>query len=585
MIVRLRGRILAGLAVLAAALLALLVLAPAASAHAVVVGSDPTDGQRLASPPAKVTIRFDEAVGLSLGYLRVVDAAGRRVDAGTVTHPGGVGSSISVALKPSLPDGTYLASFRVVSADSHPVIGSLRFVIGNGPLSLSGTPASGTTTQRSVTVALAVVHWLSFAGVGLVGGCWLVFSIWPSGQRQLAVRRAVWAGWIAAVAGAVGEFLLQGPYAAGTGLATIGRTELLDATLHVNSGQLLSLRLVLIGVLGLVLTALFTDDLRRRPSWGPEAAAMVGVGIVVTYAATGHSQSANPRWLAVLVDSLHLSAMIVWLGGLAILVVAAFARSRPAPADPDAYADADADDDADAEADDADADAAELAAGLPIFSRVALGAVVTLAVTGTVQAWREVGTVDAITTTMYGRLVVAKVALFIGLVVLGYFARRIVQRRDWTQARSNGPLTRMRRALLVEVIVGAAVLGVTGVLIAQPPGKVALAAERSKPVSATVVLVRGGASAATVAVNPGRHGAVDVQITITGGSTPTAVSATAALPGKQLGPYPLKLVSSGARSYSASGLILPSAGTWQLTLTVQTSEFDAITAVAQVHLS
>ena len=54
---------------------------------------------------------------------------------------------------------------------------------------------------------------------------------------------------------------------------------------------------------------------------------------MVTFAASGHAQSANPRWLAVLVDALHLTAMIVWLGGLVMLLVAAFGRRPAAGAD------------------------------------------------------------------------------------------------------------------------------------------------------------------------------------------------------------------------------------------------------------
>ena len=50
----------------------------------------------------------------------------------------------------------------------------------------------------------------------------------------------------------------------------------------------------------------------------------------------------------------------------------------------------------------------------------------TLAVTGTIQAWREIGAVDAITSTRYGQLVLIKVVLFLGLVGLGYLARRVL---------------------------------------------------------------------------------------------------------------------------------------------------------------
>jgi copper transport protein len=629
-----RLRVRAVLLLLAGFGLLLLLVAPSASAHAVVVSSDPTDGSRLAKAPATVTVQFDEAVGLDLGYLRAVDSAGRRVDKGSAVHPGGDGSKISVALVAGLGDGSYLASYRVVSADSHPVAGSIRFVVGNGPLGIGGGPSGTTKVDAAVATVLAIVHWLSFAGVGLVGGSWLIFSVWPSGQRRRAIRRAIWTGWGFAAVGAVGEFLIQGPYAAGGGLSTALRGQLLDATLHVNAGQLLSLRLVLLGVLGAVLTALLADEERRRPTWGTEAAAIVGVGIVVTYAATGHSQSANPRWLAVLVDALHLTAMIVWLGGLAILVIAAFARDRigdsgtvesvgaelvgsevvggelVAAFSPGRTGDSGTVEPISAELvggelvggelvggepvggelvggelvggepDQDAADATELAAALPIFSRVALAAVATLAVTGTIQAWREVGTVDAITTTWYGRLVVAKVVLLAVLIGLGYLTRRIVQRRDW--ANRGGPLRRMRRTLLIEALVGAIVLGVTGVLIAQPPGKVGLAAVRAKPRFTTVAVTP--AAQARVEVTPGTHGTVQIQIAITGNVTPIQVSAQASLLARQLGPIPVPLQASGPKIYTASGVNLPLAGNWQISITVRTSAFDATTTTATLHL-
>ncbi len=625
---RLLRRLAAVLLALAAAVLALLLLAAPASAHAVVVSSSPADGARLDSAPASVRIRFDEPVGLDLGYLRVVDSAGSRVDAGAASHPNSDGTTIQVALRSGLGDGSYLASYRVTSADSHPVAGSIRFVVGDGPL-VTPTGSSGSAPEsRAVSSLLAISHWLSFAGVAVVGGSWLIFTVWPSGRWRPEVRRLIWTGWLVAVAGAVAEFLLQGPYSAGTGLGSALRGTLLDATLHVNSGQLLSVRLVLLGVLGFVFAALFAG----RLGWVPELAAIVGVGIVVSYAASGHSESVNPRWLAVLVVALHLTAMIVWLGGLSVLLTAAVTRRRretadwaaepadwgaepadrlaepadwgaePAvergepvavgaelaaaaelagPADwtsgagdPDYPIAADELPELDEYADD-EASRNELAAGLPVFSRVALICICMLGVTGLLQAWREIRTVDAITTTRYGQLVLLKVVLFVGIVALGYLARRALR-------RPGSPLVRLRRTLLIEVVVGAAVLAATGVLIAQPPGNVALAAQRSKPRLASVAVTTK--SNAVVEVDPGVHGPVQVSVQLTGGLKPISVSATASLPAKQLGPIPVTLQPSGAGSYTASGVLLPAAGTWQLQLTVRTSEFDSTTAVAELKV-
>lgn len=563
----------------------LLGLAAPAGAHAVVVGSDPADGSRLAKSPASVTIRFDEPVGIDLGYLRVVDSTGRRVDSGQASHPGGDGTAISVALKAGLGDSSYLASYRVISADSHPVAGSIRYVVGSGALGAAGGGPSGSApVNQAVSSLLAASHWLSFAGVGVVGGSWLIFTLWPSGQRRQPVRRLIWTGWTAAVLGALGEFLLQGAYAAGSGLSSVLRAGLLDDTLHANSGQLLSIRLVLVGVLGAVLTALFAGY--RRPNWLPAAGVLVGVGIVITFAASGHAQSANPRWLAVLVDALHLTAMIGWLGGLTILLVAASGRARRVePAEPVRIAELAGGAGAVELAEPVESvepvgtdDTEELSAGLPIFSRVAMTCVATLAITGTIQAWRELGTVDAITTTRYGQLVLIKVVLFLGLVALGYFARRAVQ----TRVAGRSTLTRLRRTLVTEITVGAVVLAVTGVLIAQPPGSVALAAERGKARSTEVAVT--ASSRAVVQVDPGVHGSVQISIRLIGGAKPTSVTATASLPAKQLGPLSVPLQAAGPDSYSGSGVLLPSAGVWQISVTVQTSQFDSTTAVASLRV-
>jgi len=410
---------------------------------------------------------------------------------------------------------------------------------------------------------LATSHWLSFAGVGVAGGSWLIFWLWPAGRRRTAVRRLVWTGWAAAVFGALGELLLQGPYAAGSGVGSTFRPSLVDATLHADTGQLLSVRIALIGLLGGVLTLLFSrpEDRARRLAWAPEAAAVLGAGIVVTFAASGHSRSADPRWFAVLVDALHLTAMIVWLGGLAVLAAAGLSGRR-------------------AEASDTDdaAELAELSTGLPIFSRVALTCVATLAVTGTIQAWREIGALAAITSTRYGQLVLIKVLLFLGLVGLGYLARRVLAR----PAGGWSTLYRLRRTLLVELAVGVLVLAVTGVLISEPPGKVALAADRAKPRSTTVEV--SARSRAVVGVSPGVHGTVVITVRLDGGAPASKVTATASLPAKQLGPIPVPLKAVAANSYSGSGVVLPAAGMWQVSVTVQTSQFDSTTAVAKVRV-
>lgn len=154
-----RAALLVG--VLAGLFAAGLLAAGSAGAHATVVSTDPQDGARLKSVPPSVSISFDEQVGIGgLGYLHVTDQNGHRVDTGNAFHPNGDGTKITSKLRSGLGDGTYTESYRVISADSHPVAGTVRFVVGTG--ALSAAPAgSGATTSTATSVAFDVARWVS----------------------------------------------------------------------------------------------------------------------------------------------------------------------------------------------------------------------------------------------------------------------------------------------------------------------------------------------------------------------------------------------------------------------------------------
>jgi copper transport protein len=520
-----------------------------------------------------VTITFDEPVGLgSIGYLHVTDQNGRRVDAGATTHPGGDGTKIAQQLKSGLGDGTYTESFRVISADSHPVAGSVRFVVGNG--ALAATVVDTSTVDGATSVLFDVARWVSYAGLVLLGSSWLLLTVWPQGRGDARARRIVWSGLAATAAGAVAELLLQGPYTAGSGPSDVARWALLDSTLHTHYGQYHSVRLVLLGLAALLLAPALAPALERGDRRRPVQAAglLLGGGVAFTFSVVGHAATTSPAWLSEAADLLHICAMAAWVGGLVLVVAALLPRREPA----------------------------ELHAVLPVFSRVAFTAVLVMAATGTYAAWHGVGTVHAIFTTTYGLLVLAKVALFVGLVLLGNVSRRAVQRRyarlpvayaitDTALEKATDladepvELERMRRAVLVEIVLAIAVLAATSVLVAQPRGKEAVAIQQQRPVSASAPL--GAGRSATVTIEPGRHGLVTATVALSPGARATSVTATATLTAKQLGPIPMQLTANGADLYGASGINLPVAGKWVITLVVTTSATDAVTTSATIQLN
>src|SRR5262249_39048719 len=204
-------------------------------------------------------------------------------------HPNGDGSKIEVAVKSGLSDGTYTGSFRVISADGHPVAGAIRFVVGNGELAAAA--GSSSTVDGTTSVVFDVVRWLAFAGLALLGGGWLLLTVWPEGRDDVRARRLVWGGWIATTVGAVAELLVQGPYVAGTGLGDLTSWTLLDATLHTTFGTAPSVRLLLLGALGAVLGAQLRIPERSRLA---EVSAALGIGLVLTYAVSGHAESQDP---------------------------------------------------------------------------------------------------------------------------------------------------------------------------------------------------------------------------------------------------------------------------------------------------
>ncbi len=216
--------------------LAVLALSPAAAlAHAQLEGTSPERGAVLQTQPSAVVFRFGEPVEGNFGAVKVFDAKGERVDNGKVVHPGGRGSEVAVGLKPHLADGTYTATYRVISADSHPVEGGVVFSIGT-PGAAGETVAdllAGASAGPVTETAFGVVRGLDYLAIALaVGGLAFLLAAWRPALAVAAGAGADWpeaaavfAGrarrllWIAVVIGVVSGVLgivLQGATASGT---------------------------------------------------------------------------------------------------------------------------------------------------------------------------------------------------------------------------------------------------------------------------------------------------------------------------------------------------------------------------------
>lgn len=148
-----------------------------AAAHNVLIGTDPPDGARLATGPARVTLTFDLPVQTGFTTMTVTGPDGHQWQAGPPTENGAV---VSTPVRPLGPAGEYKVGYQILSADSHPVRGAVRFTLTTPGPGRAGPPAPDSTGTGTGTAAgqsapaesgdVPLWPWLLGAGVLLVAG-------------------------------------------------------------------------------------------------------------------------------------------------------------------------------------------------------------------------------------------------------------------------------------------------------------------------------------------------------------------------------------------------------------------------------
>jgi copper transport protein len=352
-------------------------------------------------------------------------------------------------------------------------------------------------------------------------------------------------------------------------------------------------------VLAIVLLAVLRPAWRSgtAPSRGAAVAAgVLGVGLCVSTALVGHAAAGSLTALALTVTTVHVAAMTVWLGGLAGLLAGVLTPATPP---------------------------AQLARALPTFSQLAFGSVVALVVTGILQTIREVGSIDALSSTTYGRLLLGKLALVVLILAAAGVSRVWVQQHLGTTTRARpgalrrvsalafagGPaqdrephepdvvataaaarataqaegaaavLPGLRRSVLVEFCCALAVLAVTAVLVGSAPARTAVA----QPVDRTLVLQGSDGPHGTVqvSIDPARPGSNSLHLYLFDDqgrlTQPEGIQVSLAEREQQIGPLAVPLQPGGPGHYIAD-LTIVKAGTWTLTVVVRADEFTATTA-------
>ena len=524
-----RIRVAGIVAAFAVAFGGILATAGPALGHALPQSSDPGRGADLTTPPTAVTIVFGERPDPKLSTIRVLDTTGGSVTSGPTIAVATNALALTVPVR-TLGSGIYTVAWRTVSAvDGHLATGTFAFGVGVAPSSVVGSGSTATVASTGPSPAAIVGRWLLYLGlIPLAGTAFFVLAV-GDGRRPL-VRFVLPASLAAAAIGTIVVLAVE-MSDAGVGFADLAGTSLGTAAII----RLVPLFVAALGVLWIQ---------RRSPRRSAAVVLVGGAGGVLADVAFSHAAAGGVAPFDITVQAAHVLAVCLWLGGLVGLLGSL--RSEPGP------------------------ETSRIARRYASFATVGI---VVVAVSGLIRAISEIGTVDALVSTDFGRLVIAKTALLALLALLGAV-------NHFRNVPAAGRALRgLRRVGSVELLVGATALLLSASLVnLAPPSEVA-AAQGGTAGAATSPLVVNGADYGTsvrvrLEVSPGQAGFNTFRATVTDYDTGSPVAATGvtlrfAMPSRpDLGGSRLDLSQVGGGVFSATGANLSLDGTWQVTALV-----------------
>ena len=526
-------------------------LGPAApaSAHAALAATDPGNGTIVPDAPNKVTLTFTESVQLVSGKIQVLAPDGSRADQG---EPSVAGATVTIPLRSGGGRGTYLVSYRVISADSHPVGGSITYSVG-----AASTPPTAAVDDTKVDPVvrglIPVGKYLGYAGlVLLVGPAMVLALLWPHRLSRAGPSRVVWTGVGLVTFSTLMAIWLQVPYSLGTGLFDVRIGDLRDV-LGSTFGAVMLVRLGVLCAAALLLRPLLRGTGETKTDLA--LLGVLGVAALATWPLTGHPTASPVAGVSVVIDAIHLAAMSVWLGGLVMLVGFLLRQANER----------------------------ELGAILPIWSRWAATAVSALILAGVVQALIEVSSLDGLVNSTYGQLILVKAGLAAGVLVVAWFSRRIVKSRA-AEEKPRG----LRRLVGVELAITAVVLGVTAALVQIAPPRTAEAADTGSTTSTVSQTLTSSTMAMQVDIFPATVGNNSIHLyAYTPDNKPLTVvewSGTAALPAKGIEPISIPLLRI-TDFHAVGDIALPQAGQWTFKFTARTSDVDEQTLTMTATIS
>ena len=423
-------------------------------AHARLVKSTPAANANLTVVPKELTLWFSERPEPRFSKVELLDSAGKAVSLGAIGVVVGDAMALSVPIMTQpLANGRYTVAWRTAAADGHPSSGRYSFTLdAAAPVAAVITPPADTTRPATrlsnapidapeQTAFNTTERWAELVAVLTLIGV-VVF-------RLLVLRDAKLTGETFADASDRARRLGQAVIILFL-VATVWRLAAQSALLPMAMSRHAAMRTVIhdtqwgsgwfVGFVGGIVVALALAFARATPvAWIVAALGAIAIAFGESY--TGHSSALRSNMpLALATDVAHLLAAGGWLGGLtAVLLCGLPATGRLK-----------------------DADSRDAGHRLVrAYHKAAVQCVVLVVITALIAAWLRLTSPSDLWTTTYGRVLVLKICLVLGLLAFGWFHWKKVVIPEWNDDTGF----RFKRSGAFELLIGAAVIAATAVLV------------------------------------------------------------------------------------------------------------------------
>jgi copper transport protein len=420
---------------------------------------EPGDGETVGASPTEITLSFNQEIDAQANVVLAI-ACNNEVQETGLPEVDDDRLIVTVPVIAVLPRAACFISWQLLDEDGAVIIADQStFSVTNEPppsspqgdattttdpivrvpIGTDNASSAPTETEGSIEGALWFGRLVSTIGIlVLFGGLALISIGWPEGPEYVVTVRFLRAVWVMALVGTILYLVAYSADFNGTSFGSgLSPSSWLDVKDDGWTGRGALFRLVFVAASGWVAfrPERIIDPASAMWAWGLPGFSLVAVALTRV--------EGPAAALGFLVGLIHVFAVAIWIGGVALLARVVLAG----PGEED------------------------LVQATRAFSRVSVPATVVVAVTGLIQTVRLVG--DGLFSSSHGQVLLLKVVAVAAMLAVALAVRQqVTMRLDRAHELTVALSGRFRRAFSAEATLGIVVLAFSGWMLGLTPAQV-----------------------------------------------------------------------------------------------------------------